>query len=102
MRVISVSLAIGILLALAPVSAPHEVGAAPCSYPYTFGDIDAYGGVEAGDAAWILRDTVDLPLPDLPCASEDVDCDGQVSSVDSLKILRYIVGLPYSTAPECP
>ena len=59
--------------------------------PYTLGDVDNNGKIQAVDALAVLRHVAKIEtLDDTASLAADVDCDGKVKAVDALAILRYV------------
>lgn len=59
--------------------------------PYTLGDVDNDGKIQAVDALAVLRHVAKIEtLDDTASLAADVDCDGKVKAVDALAILRYV------------
>ena len=59
--------------------------------PYTLGDVDNNGKIQAVDALAVLRHDAKIEtLDDTASLAADVDCDGKVKAVDALAILRYV------------
>lgn len=59
--------------------------------PYTLGDVDNNGKIQAVDALAVLRHVAKIEtLDDTTSLAADVDCDGKVKAVDALAILRYV------------
>lgn len=59
--------------------------------PYTLGDVDNNGKIQAVDALAVLRHVAKVEtLDDTASLAADVDCDGKVKAVDALAILRYV------------
>lgn len=59
--------------------------------PYTLGDVDNNGKIQAVDALAVLRHLAKIEtLDDTASLAADVDCDGKVKAVDALAILRYV------------
>ena len=59
--------------------------------PYTLGDVDNNGKIQAVDALAVLRHVAMIEtLDDTTSLAADVDCDGKVKAVDALAILRYV------------
>ena len=59
--------------------------------PYTLGDVDNNGKIQAVDALAVLRHVAKIETLDDPASlAADVDCDGKVKAVDALAILRYV------------
>ncbi len=59
--------------------------------PYTLGDVDNNGKIQAVDALAVLRHVAKIEtLDDTASLAADVDCDGKVKAVDALAILRYM------------
>lgn len=72
--------------------------------PVLQGDVDCNGGVDAGDALFVLRDTAAL-THEAACMENagDTNCDGALDVVDALSILRFAAALPpLPAAPGCP
>lgn len=59
--------------------------------PYTLGDVDNNGKIQAVDALAVLRHVAKIEtLDDTASLAADVDCDGKIKAVDALAILRYV------------
>ena len=59
--------------------------------PYTLGDVDNNGKIQAVDALAVLRHVAKIEtLDDTASLAADVDCDGKVKAVDALAILSYV------------
>lgn len=59
--------------------------------PYTLGDVDNNGKIQAVDALAVLRHVAKIEtLDDTASLAVDVDCDGKIKAVDALAILRYV------------
>ena len=59
--------------------------------PYTLGDVDHNGKIQAVDALAVLRHVAKIEtLDDTASLAADVDCDGKIKAVDALAILRYV------------
>ena len=59
--------------------------------PYTLGDVDNNGKIQAVDALAVLRHVAKIEtLDDTASLAADVDCDGKVKAVDALASLRYV------------
>ena len=64
--------------------------------PYTLGDVDNNGKIQAVDALAVLRHVAKIEtLDDTASLAADVDCDGKVKAVDALAILRYVAKIIY-------
>jgi len=59
--------------------------------PYTLGDVDNNGKIQAVDTLAVLRHVAKIEtLDDTASLAADVDCDGKIKAVDALAILRYV------------